>query len=561
MGRHVASRGTAKATPSRTRHHHRGLITAAVAAAVACAATGAVLVGPRDALAMLPWVEPSRCPATTVSVAVVPGMSDVVTQILRPVEGRRLDGGGCLHVQTLAQEPLQTVSSSLVLPPDRAPDVWIPDSSLWVPRIKAWTMHPLGTLAQTPLVVATSEKAAAALGWTRQVPTWSQALTVRRTVALPDPTQDVTGLGALYAVWASLGGGSSAEKAVIGVMVSAERTGLLQPAAAMTSARSGSVKAPVLPTTEQSVIAANEGALSPQVVAVYPKGGSPGLDFPIVRVTALQPSPQRRTAVDLVTARLISPSARSLLLDHGYRTAGQAPTVPGVPRTVTSLPAPAPAAVSGLLTRIQSLAKPSRILALIDASLSMQAELSDGLTRWEVAMGAAKNGAQIFPSRASAGLWIFASNVSGNRDWQELIPVKPLGSLDKGGQNHRQTIIDLDTRNRLRPGGTALYTTVLDAVRQLRRTYDPSSVNAVVVFTDGANDDPSGPSLSQLLATLKAESDPQRPVLVYAMGIGPGADLSALNQITRENGGKTYSVNSARNVQTAFVDALSRRMA
>ena len=149
--------------------------------------------------------------------------------------------------------------------------------------------------------------------------------------------------------------------------------------------------------------------------------------------------------------------------------------------------------------------------------------------------------------------------MSGNRDWQELVPVKPFGSLDKGGRTHRQTILDLDTRNRLRPGGTALYATVLDAVRELRRTYDPSSVNAVVVFTDGANDDPAGPSLAQALATLKAEADPKRPVLVYAMGIGPGADLSALNQITGANGGKTYSVNSARDVQAALLDALSRR--
>ena len=171
----------------------------------------------------------------------------------------------------------------------------------------------------------------------------------------------------------------------------------------MTSVRSGSVQAPVLPTTEQSVIAANEGALSPQVVAVYPKGGSPGLDFPIMRVTAVKSTAQHRAAVDLVSARLIGPGARTILLEHGYRTAGQAPTAPGVPRTVASLPPPAPEAVSGLLTRIQSLAKPSRILALIDASLSMQAELSDGLSRWEVAMGAAKNGAQIFPAGPRPG--------------------------------------------------------------------------------------------------------------------------------------------------------------
>src|SRR5262249_12213519 len=210
-------------------------------------------------------------------------------------------------------------------------------------------------------------------------------------------------------------------------------------------------------------------------------------------------------------------AARSILLHHGFRTAGQAPTAPGVPATVAALPQPPAAAITKLLERIQSLAKPSRILALIDASLSMGAELSDGLSRWEVAMGAAKAGAQIFPDRASAGLWIFASNMAGNRDWQELVPLKPLGSLDKGGHSHRQTILDIDVRNRLRPGGTALYTTVLDAVRELHSTYDPRSVNAVVVFTDGANDDPNGPSLSQLLTELRAQADPQRPVLVYAM--------------------------------------------
>src|SRR5215470_2263020 len=165
MGRHVARRGTGtvwpvEPAPTQPRRHPLRMALASLAViGVGAAAISAVLVGPRNALARLPWVDPARCPSTTVFLAVSPGVSDVVTQILQPVEGHKLPGGTCLHSQVVAQDPMQTVSSSLVLPADRVPDVWIPDSSVWIPRLKAWPMRPIGALAQTPLVVATSENA------------------------------------------------------------------------------------------------------------------------------------------------------------------------------------------------------------------------------------------------------------------------------------------------------------------------------------------------------------------------------------------------------------------
>jgi Mg-chelatase subunit ChlD len=108
-------------------------------------------------------------------------------------------------------------------------------------------------------------------------------------------------------------------------------------------------------------------------------------------------------------------------------------------------------------------------------------------------------------------------------------------------------------------GGTGLYDTVLAATRRVRAGWDPTRVNTVVVMTDGRNEDDRGVSLDGLLATLRHEQDPRRPVPVIVIALGPDIDAAALRVITRATGGALYPIRDPRLIERVFRDALGRR--
>jgi hypothetical protein len=221
---------------------------------------------------------------------------------------------------------------------------------------------------------------------------------------------------------------------------------------------------------------------------------------------------------------------------------------------------PTAADVAGLRGRLKALAQPSRLLAVIDVSTSMSAEGPGGASRIQLCVAAARSGAALLPNGSSVGLWIFARRLDGQQDWRELTPVAVLGSsADRNSHRAELKVATDSVVDRLSPGGTGLYDTALAAVRDVRASYDPRAVNSVVIFTDGANDKDGGLSLPRLVATLKSEADPNRPVLLFAMGIGPNADMSALDEMTAATGGKAWAVNTPADLEKALLEGVNRR--
>ena len=97
-------------------------------------------------------------------------------------------------------------------------------------------------------------------------------------------------------------------------------------------------------------------------------------------------------------------------------------------------------------------------------------------------------------------------------------------------------------------------------MRASRAAYDPTSVNSVVLITDGEDDDDSaGIELQPLLDTLRAEADANRPVKVVAIALGPDADLDALQQIADATGGAAYQAIDPKDLQGVLFDAIRRR--
>jgi Mg-chelatase subunit ChlD len=157
-------------------------------------------------------------------------------------------------------------------------------------------------------------------------------------------------------------------------------------------------------------------------------------------------------------------------------------------------------------------------------------------------------------------VWTFSTDLVGRRPWREDVPIGPLGE-QIGSMTRRRLILRELAALRAKPHGkTGLYQTVLDAFRYMKNTYRPDMVDAVLLQTDGKNNDPEGPTLAQTLATLKKEYDPNRPVQVVMIGFGKGVDPYALGQIAKVTHGSVYIVNTPGDIGRILREATARRI-
>lgn len=495
-----------------------------------------------------------------VAVTVAPELESVTAELLAdPIE---LDGGVCAVPEVTAQEPLQTVGDLSALEAGALPDVWLPDSSLWVARAGDAPLEPVGAFATSPVVLGTSQEAVDALGWTAAPPSWGEALAGEQALAVPDLATSAEGLAALGAVRSALGSDEDADNAVVQAVLAAQRGRSVSAADGLAAGSAGGADAPLVPVSEQEVYATNQAAEGSSLVAVYPSEGSPSLDYPIVRVGS--PADDAAAAVDAVVDRLTSDTARTAAVAAGFRDRdGAGPSDAdgaGIQQAAPGTLELDPTAIQALLARLSSLASPSRILAVFDVSASMEAPVGDG-TRATLARDAAKATLSLVPGDYAIGLWVFAYQLENGQDWAELVPTRELDA-DADGRPQREV---LDTQldsipGRLTPGGTGLYDTTLAAVRAARENYDPTAVNSVLVLTDGTNeDDASGVQLAALLQTLQDEANPERPIKVIGVALGPDADLAALQEIATVTEGAAYSAVDPADLQTVLFDALRQR--
>jgi Ca-activated chloride channel family protein len=84
-------------------------------------------------------------------------------------------------------------------------------------------------------------------------------------------------------------------------------------------------------------------------------------------------------------------------------------------------------------------------------------------------------------------------------------------------------------------GGTALIDAVYAAVATLQEENQPDAINAVVVMTDGLENE-SARRLSDLRVLLR--SNPSLPIVIFTIGFGRDADEAALTEMARIGGGQ-----------------------
>jgi|tagenome__1003787_1003787.scaffolds.fasta_scaffold20987787_4 hypothetical protein len=525
------------------------------------ALAGGAVVAARSGLASrarsyLPWSStPAPCPVTEVIVAAAPDAAATVNEIVSPLEGRSLPDASCLSVEVRAEPPARSVDADNVVT-GTAPQVWVPDSSLWLGQAQGWTMRPVGSLGTSPVVLAGSKSTLGRLGWRTRIPTWVQALSPERRLVAPTMTDDAPSLLGLLALARSIGPGARAEQAVAALVLAGRRTPAPDLASAAVLARSTKPNAPVLLTSRQAVVQLNLDPTAKDLATVQPSGAPALLDYPVLRVGRSTDDPVVGAGADLVAAALTSAAGARTAQGAGF----------GPPARVAAVASPAgkhaTAQVASFVSRVRLLAQPSRMLILLDTSTSMRSTVAVGLTRIRLAVQAALGTGGLLPDTSAIGLWRFAGRQAKHHPYREVARIQDLGAVD-GVASHRDVVNAAlaDSPKRLSPGGTALYDSTLSALQTVRASYDPKATNAVVVFTDGTNAYPEGMDLKEFQRKVAADAKahPRAPIVLVCIGIGPAADLRALQAMVKPVGGRAYRANTPGTVRTVLFDSIAHR--
>ena len=557
MGRHEAPHPEhhilpSKGSPGSRRLAIAGLLVVAAAAVVAVPVALISQEGDRaDAQ------DSSRRCASRPSVSIA--AAEQIVPVVRAAAARAADAGTCATFQVSGVAPAAEAATILS---GAAPEVWVPDSSVWVDQLnsagpaRAWV--PRASVASSPVVLAMPPAVASQFGGT--APRWSRLLTGTVPLQIANPDTDSTGRLALFASSAALGSSATARKIVGGAMIQLSRTTAPTEAELFRRYTEDPDKAAAFAASEQAVAAFNRDHPETPLSALVPAEGTHALDFPWVAAPGLDS--QRLESTNAVLRELSSPRGTEDLERAGLRSAqgDNQPAVEGVPQgAVQSPPDLSPEARVSTLALWASVRTEMRMIAVIDVSGSMKQQAGPR-SRIELAQGAAMTALATFPPASKVGLWEFSTNRGkAGQDWQALAPIRPL-SAKVGEKTQRQVLTErLATLPGTVAGDTGLHDTLLAAFRAVKKGYDPDRINSVVLLTDGINDDPSGITLDKLVAALKAEQSPERPVRVILVGMGPETDAEALETIAKAAGGASYVAKDPRDITTVFVQALLSR--
>ena len=564
MGRH---------TPGARRGGRAGRwVVAALAVLVLVAAGGAVAV--RQGLVEVPVLTDALRPAPTtpscrptpLRVVTSPEAAPAVRAALAPGDGRVLADGTCLRLDVRgvgAAQELATLRAAgdATSPAALAtlPHLWVPDSTLWASRApKAVPTTVVGSLATSPVVLATSASAVASLGWPAQGgPTWAQAVTGVRPVAV-DLTGDTCGLATALALRTTIRDEKAFRQALAGLSLAVDQASAL--GAPFDLASGDSPRTPLVPTTEQQVLAQRRAGLT-TLKMVYPKDGAPVLDYPLLTVAdGRWPAVETAAVRDAVTA-LRSPAAQAAFVGQGFRAGGDVPQGDDVAAAgLKTYPLPGGPAVDTLVAGLATLAAPTRMLAVVDVSRSMSGEIGPGVTKIGLVAAASAKALDLFPGRYTVGTWVFASRLDGRKDYKELSPLERLSDTD-GAVTHRERLLaDLQTLpTLLNDNGTSIYDTVDAAVTTMQETFDGRASNVVVLLTDGVDTDRNGLTLDEAVSRLqkgRAKGD----VRLVVIGIGDQVDRGALQRLAgATKDGQAYVAEKPDDLGKILVEALATR--
>lgn len=503
----------------------------------------------------------ARCTdSADVKVEVAPELYDVVYD--RAQELQR-NPAVCANYD-VSRKSASDVSRELKAGGADLPDVWIPDSSVWVSDVSnklgpGW-VNDSGSIATSPVVLGVPQALKDRPAF-RSTPNWKTVLSdAEEPVSVQDSTVSSTAL-----VTASAANREATSRA--------ERTNLLRSIIRLSRstmplqtisdrATKGSDLARAFPISEQQLIGYDKTNPGKKLVPIVPGDGAAELDYPFVQPVKGSSAP--KNAVKALLAALRTPETAADLSAAGFRvTPGVQPAGSSVPSDVKMV---RPLTDKEQVSSVKSwtdLSEDARMLVLVDVSGSMILPVEGGGTRVSLLMETAKLALNALPGTTEMSAWAFSTNLDGTKDYLPLVPdPKEIGDTKIGRAHKAELRKQLDTMPDLvaKNGDTGLYDSIWAAYQSATKNYGDGYVNSVVVLTDGKNDDPGGGlSLEQLLSRLGKTYDSDKPVKIVAIAMGDDTDPAALKRIARATDGLSYTTTDPSQIATVFIDAFLHR--
>src|SRR3954447_3244537 len=414
------------------------------------------------------------------------------------------------------------------------PTAWSPASSLWGRLLnyeadKDYVAQDNPSLARTPLVIAMWEPLARALGWPKKQIGFGDVLKLatsrngwadyghpeygRFKLGHTNPDFSTSGLSAVAAEYYAATGkregllpkditDAAVRQRIKTIEQSIVHYGDTTLFFSDQLKQHGPAYASAVAMEEATLVAFNKGRKGTKLVGIYPREGTFFSDNPYLVLDAPWVSPAQKEAAQKLSDYLHDKITPQRALDAGFRPGDPAAkatapidaahgAAPSEPRTTLGLPEPAVLAAVKRAWRADR--KAANVMLVFDTSGSMGEENK---------IDQAKDGLRVFfrelSPRDRVGLSSFNTKV-----FKEA-PIAPVaGNLSL----LRQRVSGL-----LPDGETAVYDATAAGYDAVRALHDDSRINAVVVLTDG-QDNQSHTSLETLLGRLRAQSQSEQQVV------------------------------------------------
>ena len=315
------------------------------------------------------------------------------------------------------------------------------------------------------------------------------------------------------------------------------------------------------------VLAAGETPREPRVplVAIYPSEGTLFSDNPFIILDTEWVTPEQKIAAAAFEEYVQRPENQAKVLEFGFR-----PNNPSVPladpvsaangvdpnQPTAELEVPSPEVMVRILDAWAEQRKEARVLLVLDISGSMGEPATDDETKLDLAKEAAVSALDQFKDADEVGLWVFSTDLGGDDpNYREAVPVAPIG--ENGAELEEQILAQFPTN------GTPLYDVTSKSYAAMLETYDPEKINAIVLLTDGVNDDGNlgddDDQFDALIAQLQSGSEgaSSRPVRVFTISYGDGADVVTLRAIAQATSAAHYDASNPATIQQVFTAVIS----
>lgn len=318
------------------------------------------------------------------------------------------------------------------------------------------------------------------------------------------------------------------------------------------------------------VLSQGEEPRPPRVplVAIYPEEGTLYSDNPFFVLDADWVDEDQRRGAELFGEYVQRPENQERVLESGFRP-GNPEVALGAPveaasgvdpdQPTTLLEVPDGAVMVDLLDTWARQRKGARVLLVLDVSGSMS-EPADpaepqGPTRLDLAKDAVVEALDDFKAEDLVGLRTFTTDDVGTPIITDLEPLAPVGP-------NREALAS-EVSGLIPQRGTPLYEVTADSYEQMLAEYDPELINAVILLTDGQNDDGDPDDdrrqFEELIRTVTegSEGENSRPVRIFTVAYGTEADPTELRSIAEASNATAYVATDVATIDQVVTAVIS----